>query len=260
MKTARKSRPEEYQKAGRIRLLEEISIDAWPALQTSLYDGWVLRFAEGFSRRSNSIIPLYPSEQDVRENIRACELLFRERGLRTVFKITAASQPRELDEILAAEGYRAEAETSVQVLPLEKWNAARANDVTLEEELLEEWVNALCELNAYDPRHHGTVGKLTALIYPSRVFASVRRDGKIVACGLGVVRHGFVCFFDIVVDGKHRRQGLGRKIMASLLAWGREQSAATAFLQVMTNNPDAMAMYAGLGFREEYRYVYRVKE
>jgi GNAT superfamily N-acetyltransferase len=243
-----------------IRLLEEISIDAWPAFQTSLYDGWVLRFADGFSRRSNSIVPLYPSQKDIREKIHTCESLFRDRGLRTVFKLTAASPPRELDEILAAAGYRAEAETSVQVLPIEKWTAIPAGDVTLEEKLSEEWIRALCELNAYDPRHHGTVGKLTALIHPSRMFASVRRDGKVVACGLGVVRHGYICFFDIVVDGKHRRQGLGRQIMAGLLQWGREQSAQTAFLQVMTNNPIAMAMYAGLGFREEYRYVYQAKD
>jgi GNAT superfamily N-acetyltransferase len=245
---------------GRIRLLEEISIDAWPALQTSLYDGWVVRFADGFSRRSNSIAPLYPSQTDLRKKIGACESLFRERGLRTVFKVTAASQPPELDAVLAAEGYRPEAETGVQLLPLDRWNTAPAPDAELEEELTEEWLRALCALNEYDPRHHGTVAKLTALIHPPRIFASARREGKIAAVGLGVVRHGHVCLFDIVVEGNHRRQGLGRQIVTSLLEWGKRKSAAAGYLQVMTNNPVAAALYAGLGFREVYRYVYRAKE
>jgi ribosomal protein S18 acetylase RimI-like enzyme len=48
--------------------------------------------------------------------------------------------------------------------------------------------------------------------------------------------------------------------MAGILDWGRRHSAETAFLKVMANNPTAIAMYEGLGFREQYRYVYWVKE
>jgi GNAT superfamily N-acetyltransferase len=244
-----------------IRLLEEITINAWPALQTSLYDGWVIRFAGGFSRRSNSIIPLYPSRNmDILEKIRLCEAMYRERGQRTVFKITAASDPRELDLILSDEGYRPEAETAVQTCSLRNGTGTPGADVLLWDELTEEWIAALCAYNTYEPRHYETVRALTRLIHPPRVFASVRRDGKIIACGLGVIRQGFLACFDVVVEKDHRRQGLGKQIMRSLLDWGRRQSATSAFLQVMTNNPVAMAMYTGLGFREEYRYVYWVKE
>lgn len=260
MKSGKNLPPENPPALGRIRRLEEISIDAWPALQTSLMDGWVVRFAGGFSRRSNSIVPLYPSERDPREKIRVCESLYRGRGLRTVFKLSAASQPRELDALLAAEGYRPEAETSVQVLALEKRKGTPEDGVALRDEADEDWLSALCAMNGYDPRHHAAVRDITALIHPPRAFASVRRGGRIVGCGLGVVRQGYAVLFDIVVGKEFRRQGLGRRIAASLLNWGGGQSAGAAFLQVMTNNPVAAAMYAGMGFREEYRYVYRVKD
>ena len=84
-----------------IRLLEELSMNAWPALQTLLYDGWVLRFAEGYTRRANSVNPLYPSTRDALEKIEACERLYRGQGLAVIFKLTAASQPERLDEMLA---------------------------------------------------------------------------------------------------------------------------------------------------------------
>ena len=133
-----------------------------------MYDGWVIRFADGFSRRSNSIIPLYPSRLDVLEKIRLCEAMCRERGQKTVFKLTAASDPRELDLILSDEGYRPEAETGVRTLSIRNATAAPAPDVLLQEELTEEWISALCAYNAYDPRHHQTVRALTRLIRPPR--------------------------------------------------------------------------------------------
>jgi ribosomal protein S18 acetylase RimI-like enzyme len=260
VKTPGAAGPDEQDPAVTARLLEEISLNAWPAFETSFYDGWVIRFADGFSRRSNSIVPLYPSNLDVLEKIHLCEAMYRERGQKTIFKLTAASEPRELDRILSDEGYRPEAETGVRTLSLRDAAGAPSADVILQHEFTDEWVSALCLLNAYDPRHHPTANALTRLIHPPRTFASVRRNGKIIGCGLGVIRQGFLTVFDIVVEKDLRRQGLGRQIMHSLLDWGRKQSAATAFLQVMADNPVAMAMYEGMGFREQYRYVYWVKE
>ena len=61
-----------------IQRIEELSINAWPALQTMLYAGWVLRFAAGYTRRANSINPLYGSTIEVGEKIQACERAFRD--------------------------------------------------------------------------------------------------------------------------------------------------------------------------------------
>ena len=41
------------------RELEELALTTWPALQQWLYDGWVVRFAGGHTRRANSVTPLY---------------------------------------------------------------------------------------------------------------------------------------------------------------------------------------------------------
>lgn len=43
---------------------EELFMNTWPAL---LYDGWILRFANGCTRQTNSIQPLYFSAQNIEE-------------------------------------------------------------------------------------------------------------------------------------------------------------------------------------------------
>jgi hypothetical protein len=44
-----------------VRQFEELTINTWPSLQTCCYDGWILRFARGYTRRANSVYPLYDS-------------------------------------------------------------------------------------------------------------------------------------------------------------------------------------------------------
>jgi len=69
------------------RFLEELTLNAWPPLETLLFDGWLLSFSDGYTRRANSIHPLYLSHLPLQAKIAACEAIYAARGLARVFKL-----------------------------------------------------------------------------------------------------------------------------------------------------------------------------
>jgi ribosomal protein S18 acetylase RimI-like enzyme len=73
------------------------------------------------------------------------------------------------------------------------------------------------------------------------------------------VEGSYVGLFDLVTGTGYRRRGYGLQLVQGMVQWGKAQGARTAYLQVMRNNEPALALYAKLGFREQYCYWYRVK-
>ena len=43
-----------------VQQLETRLINAWPSLECQLAEGWILRFAKGYSKRANAATPLDP--------------------------------------------------------------------------------------------------------------------------------------------------------------------------------------------------------
>lgn len=234
-------------------------MNAWPAMQTMLYDGWVLRTADGYTKRANSVYPLYPSEIYLDEKIGFCASFYRTRGLPTVFKMTEASTPADLDSRLDALGYRIDSPTSVQTLDLNQEKFEMPGDVDLASKDTETWHEAFARMNNVDPDHRVTHENILRAIMSDKGYASISVDGHIIGCGLGILQAGYIGIFDIVIDPDHRKQGHGTRLMEALLAWGKEAGANASYLQVMRNNAPALRLYGKLGFQEQYWYWYRIK-
>ncbi|MDD9963751.1 MAG: GNAT family N-acetyltransferase [Gammaproteobacteria bacterium] len=239
------------------RRIEEASLNAWPALHQMLLDGWVLRFARGFTKRANSVTPLYAGSQPIDEKVRFCENLYARERLQSVFRITAGADDADqaaLDSYLDARGYRLADPSLVLGAPI----ASEAVSPRWSMLTLKEWLNAYAALTEMPAKFMRLHGAILNTIRTECAHAVLRDGEEVLACGLGVVERGLVGLFDIVTHPAHRRQGCGEELVRGLLAWGRERGAETAYLQVAQANAAAQALYLKLGFAERYRYWYRI--
>jgi ribosomal protein S18 acetylase RimI-like enzyme len=241
------------------RRIEEAALNAWPAHEQMLLDGWVLRFAGGYTRRANSVTPLYEAHAPPAPKIAACEALYRARGLPAVFRLTSFA-PAELDELLAEHGYRRDAETSVMWRDLRTGISHDHTGMPIHEADLESWLATFARLDGEDAHQQHLHRALLERIPARRLLAQLADNAKPVACGLGVLETDFFGLFDIVADPQMRGRGYGTTLVAGMLQWARSSGARHAYLQVMANNIAAHHLYTKLGFQKRYSYWYWVRQ
>jgi len=240
------------------RRIEEVSLNSWPSLRQILFDGWILRFSRGYTRRANSVNPFFGSLMDVDEKIDTCERLYAEQGLPTVFRLTPFVSPPGLDKVLERRNYTKAAPTLVLHLDLNGYDARPSPSVELREERLDDWIDMFCRFRGSAVEEHQAHSEILEAIPSRRFLASLADAGQVVACGLGVLENGYFGLFDLLTDPQHRNKGYGTELLTSLLHWAQESGASHAYLQVMSENAPARHLYAKLGFQEAYPYWYRI--
>ncbi|MCW5730615.1 MAG: GNAT family N-acetyltransferase [Alphaproteobacteria bacterium] len=241
------------------RDIEERALNAWPALETLVHDGWLLRSARGHTKRANSATPLYAGPRPPEDKIAHVEDFYARRGLPAIVRL--AGPPgitADLDERLARRGYRLVDPTSVRLLQLPGTRFAFHGEVILAPAPAEAWMQGVARLAALGAPAQATLAEMMRRVPPERAFAGIWREGRLAAAGLGVLEAGAVGLFEIVTDPQMRRQGLARRVVESILAWAAAQGATEAYLQVVAANGPAIALYDRLGFRECHAYHYRV--
>ncbi len=242
------------------RRIEEASLNAWPALQQMLFDGWLLRFTKGYTKRANSVTPLFVSSLNAEEKIALCERLYAEKAQPTIFRLTPFASPLDLDHVLAGRHYRRIDLTSVQHRDLRGQALQAEPSVELREETVDHWLDTFCRLSAVPRAQHHTHQEILHAIPAKRLLAVLADSDTIVACGLGVLEYEYFGLFDLVTEPQQRNKGYGAKLVVSMLRWAQEHAAAHAYLQVMHSNAPARHLYTKLGFEDVYQYWYRVPD
>jgi len=241
-----------------ILLYEELSLNAHPALQTQLYDGWVLRFANGYTNRANSVNPLYPSTLDLQEKITECEKRYFAQGLPAVYKLTDGTD-LNIDKTLEQQGYALVTPTYVMDMDLSDKDFALGDCVTTSHADAE-WLNAYFSFSHYtDGVKIATAKQILENVKSPMVCGRLVKCGVSVACGSAVIERGYMALLNVVVDEPERGKGYGMEICVSLLAAAQQIGTHTAYLQVVQDNQKAINLYTKLGYKSMYSYWYRVK-
>ncbi|MFZ1755541.1 MAG: GNAT family N-acetyltransferase [Caldilineaceae bacterium] len=249
-----------------IRTIEEASLNAWPARQQLVDDGWLIRFNDGYTRRSNSVNPIYASEIDdsaLETRLKKWERFYTEKGQPAIFKITPLVQPPHLDAVLDERGYRYEAPTGVRIrslaAPLPPPDAIPDGRPVIESALSDAWLDSYTNFSATPPETLAPMRAILENIAPACCYVTQWGGGAPVASGLGVLEGPLFGLYDIVTSPDQRGKGYGVHLLHGLLAWARENGASHAYLAVMDDNAPARRLYDKWGFVEMYKYWYRVK-
>ena len=263
--------------AATVRRLESFSLAALPARHSWKLAGWICLASDGgHVSRVNSATPAplwpqaaaadvsgSPSPAGAAQAASLAEVArsYQARGSRPLIRWTPLA-PDDTAEQLAKAGWGSGGEVLVMTLDLEARGSASGaaaagsheRRVKLSREAQPGWRSLYA--SSYAPGEAAERLRLALGAPEEKRYAELRLDGRPAGVGLGVLLDGVLGVFDVFTAPDDRRKGVARALLATLLAWGRSEGAASAFLQVAAENTAAVGLYRDLGFAAAYTYVY----
>ena len=248
------------------RMLEEIAANGHVALNTVQYDGWILKFTNGYTTRVNSVSVLYPSAKPFEEKLKYCEEMYARQGLPTSFKLT--EYDTELTSQLKEHGYKILKETDVMELALENIDDDFDGESSADSGFQgctfsfepTEWLPYYFDYEGVtNEADRETFREMLTKVKIEAVYGSLMNDGKVVGSASLAIDQGYALLQNVVVTSELRGKGLGEKMCRAMIQKAKDQGAHHVFLQVVEDNGPAMNLYKKLGFEKLYTYWYMKK-
>lgn len=240
-----------------IEALELAGFASWPAAKVVVDKSWQIRLAPSLPyKRTNSINCLDPADgSGCRQRLDSAIAVFSEADVKPTLRATPLTPPDLIKACSSDTWSRPYSESLVMTAPLQSGFNPGAFDGF--DKPIPEWIAnymALTMGNTIDGASITTT--LNTIEKPVRFFQIASQE-QCLGVAVAVVQDTLVGLFGLAVTTAARRTGLGRALSHAALAWGVEQGAKTAWLQVEADNKPARQLYQTLGFNERYRYAYR---
>ena len=237
--------------------IEKAGLNAWPAFKQTDDNGWISRFADGYTKRSNSITVLRTGLNSPESRINRYEHLYNTNGLPCIFRLLSFNNNEELEGILDSRGYKNGDHSLVLSMDIKN---RELKPIEFEQIAVDEWMKYYCELSGKKIKEHSTHIRMINTIRGKYLPAVLSDNKKIVSCGLGIISDGFIGIFDIVTHTLHRNKGYAYKLISGMLTWSIQNLAYAAYVQVLAENTPAIGLYKKLGFNYAYEYNYKIQD
>jgi ribosomal protein S18 acetylase RimI-like enzyme len=273
-----------------IRELERAIALHWRGVEEEALGEWVLRAAEGFTGRANSVLPGGDPGLPLDQALATVISWYRSRGLPPMVQVAmpldGAPDPgrlgrrdeprpgeRDLDAELERRGWGIRSgDAFVMIRDLTqaqvRADAPRRLDVgvRVDRELTARWL-AMHRYRGQSELPPVRMKVLTSA--PEQVFVSLltgeagddgNRDDEDRAVAVARLSFGggWAGITSVEVDPAYRRRGLGSALTAACCEQAFTSGVRRVFLQVETGNAAARALYERCGFTYAHRYQYRV--
>jgi N-acetylglutamate synthase len=263
----RPARPAPPHRALAVADLERVMALHWRAPVAEPLGSWLLRSAEGFTHRANSVLAAGLPGLDLDDAVRRAGAWYAARG-----RPPLAALPRPFAEAPDAAELAAVADAfgawGWAVIPdrgafvLTAATAALAGATTavpaagLRVGLSAEPDGGWLGLYHYRGEPLPPIATTLLTSAPEQVFVSVLDGERTVAVGRGSLGGGWGGVTAVEVDDAYRRRGLARLVLARIAGWAGGRGARSVYVQVGDTNAVALRLYESAGFTHHHRYDY----
>ena len=245
----------------RILDIESASSELWTTSDQERTPRWLMRAADGYTRRANSMIPIAaPWESNawgassLEDDLAEGERFYHARGLPTILALPLPLFAGLATDLLA-KGWKKSLDISVMVRIDRKLVSEIAGDHRIEISSVPDarWITAHGReigSQGYEVLTSGSAQFLSYLhhdyLHQDEVVATARVGFSGRWSALGAVR----------VAPEHRRKGIARALVTSSINLAQNEGFPFMFLQVDCDNHAAVSLYESLGFAHHHRDIY----
>lgn len=246
---------------GSTALLDQLIANAWPAQEEVRESSWRFRWAQGVTRRANSVLAAGAPDQ-IPELVVKAEQFYTDRGGKPRFQVSTASAAPGLARQLQACGYTSDVRTLVQTATTETVHQrtdAGAWTAEISDHLTDEWFAAYWTIEASRGQgtHEAEMYRSVLLnpTPPSR-YVTVAAGGEICAVGQVVLEEGWGGVQCLATAPHRRRQGAAWAVLHHLAEHTAACGADDMYLAVVAENTGAQRLYERIGFSTAHEYSY----
>lgn len=238
-----------------VESLERATLQAVAPEAVEVLPGWLLPMDRGTVGRAHSAVPLSHETPDA-SALNAIVSRYASRGFAPVFRLPDVPAFHAMQRALQKRNFARRQPTLTQVARVadvlallgggSSGELAEAPDAAWTAMFLGaglDPVDGASRARAFG-RAHGVL------------YASLREDGRTLACGAASFGHGWLGVHGMRTEAAQRGRGLAGRLIGAMADEAERRGIERVFLQVDASNTAALSLYRRLGFATAWPYAY----